>query len=689
MTFAKEQVTANQDPSADRLDELLTAAGSPYRGAELDDLLRGVNAAPIDGEDESWMMLVAREPDEALKELLRARRAALAAAFDDGLDDPRPDTAARVRSLREELARQGLDGFVIPRADEHQGEYVPRRAQRLAYVTGFTGSAGMAIVLAERAAVFVDGRYTLQAQTEVDGAVFERRHVTKEPATDWLAEVLGEGARLGFDPWLHTKTQIKRLKAACDKAGAVLVPVEDDPVDVIWRNQAPAPLAPVVPHALEYAGESSIDKRDRLAETLAESGAAAAFLSMPDSIAWLLNLRGGDVPCTPLPLSYALLRADASVDLFVDGRKLTDEAREALDEQVRINLPEALGPALDGLTGEQVLVDPATAPVWVSDRLAAAGATVVDKTDPCQLPKARKNAVELQGARNAHRRDGAALVRFLAWLAREAPGGRLTELDAVEHLYRCRSEDPLFRTTSFDTISGAGPNGAVVHYRVTPQTSRRLEPGMLYLVDSGGQYLDGTTDVTRTVAVGAPTDEQRDRFTRVLKGHIALATARFPEGTSGGQLDVLARQYLWQAGLDYDHGTGHGVGSYLGVHEGPQRISRMGAGDVALEAGMVVSNEPGYYKTGAYGIRIENLVAVVPADDEAGAVKDDERKWLAFETLTKAPIDRNLIDRDLLSADEAAWLDAYHAEVRAALTPLLDDRDAAWLAEATRPLSEG
>lgn len=536
MTVAKKQGTADQGASGGRLDEVLAAAGSPYRGAALDDLLRGVIAAPLDPEDESWMTLVAREPDEALKKVLCARRAALAAAFDDGLDDPGPDTAGRVRDLRAELARRGLDGFVIPRADEHQGEYVPRRAQRLAYMTGFTGSAGMAIVLAEKAAIFVDGRYTLQAEAEVDSDVFERRHITKEPATDWLAKTLGTGARLGFDPWLHTRTQVERLDAACKKAGATLVAVEDNPVDAIWRNQAPAPLAPVVPHPLKYSGESSTDKRARVASGLKQTDVVAAFLSAPDSIAWLLNLRGGDVPCTPLPLSYALLHADASVDLFIDGRKLTGDARQALDKQVRVHQPDALGPVLDGLGGSKVLVDPVTAPVWAGKRLEAAGATVVYKPDPCQLPKARKNTVELNGTRNAHRRDGAALVRFLAWLAKEAPTGHVTELDAVEQLYRCRREDPLFRTNSFDTISGAGPNGAIVHYRVTPQTSRRLEPGMLYLVDSGGQYLDGTTDVTRTVAIGTPSDEQRDRFTRVLKGHIALATAVSPKGPAADSL---------------------------------------------------------------------------------------------------------------------------------------------------------
>jgi Xaa-Pro aminopeptidase len=594
-----------------------------------------------------------------------------------------PDIAARVGTLREALSRRDLAGFIVPRADEHQGEYVPANAQRLAWLTGFTGSAGLAIVLADRAAIFVDGRYTLQVRVEVPAALFEYRHLTEQPAAEWIAATLGAGQALGYDPWLHTVGEVERYEAAAAKAGGSLVAVADNPVDAIWHDRPPSPLAPVVAHELHFAGKPAAEKRHEIAAAMIASGVDAAVLTAPDSIAWLLNIRGGDVPRTPLPLSFAILGSDASVELFVARCKLAAGLENHLGNEVAVQPPGQFGPALDrlGAAGKRVQVDPGSAAAWIFARLGAAGAPIRRAADPCQLPKARKNAVELAGTRTAHRRDGAALTRFLAWLAREAPSGRLGEIAAADRLAAIRGEGENFRDLSFDTISGAGANGAIVHYRASPQSEKRLAPGELYLLDSGAQYLDGTTDVTRTIAIGTPSEEARDRFTRVLKGHIALATCRFPAGTTGSQIDVLARHALWQAGLDFDHGTGHGVGSYLNVHEGPQRISKAPNAQ-ALLPGMIVSNEPGYYKTGAYGIRIENLVIVTPCGDLPGA----EREMLCFETLTLAPIDRALVMPALLTREEIAWLDAYHARVRETLTPLLDTETAAWLAEATRPV---
>jgi len=582
--------------------------------------------------------------------------------------------AERLGRLRAELARRGLDGFLLPMADEHQNEYVPPRAQRIAWLTGFTGSAGLVVVLTESAALFTDGRYTLQAGAQVDASLYELRHITDEPPTDWVAQRLGAG-RLGYDPWLFTADGVARFRAAAEKAGGALVAVDGNPLDAVWSDQPPPPLAPVVAHELRHAGETSADKRARIASALESD---AVVLTATDSIAWLFNIRGGDVAHTPLALAFAVLRVDATADLFLDRRKLTAGLDAHLGNAVALREQAEFPAGLAELAGKRVRVDPATAASWVFDRLEAAGAHIVRAVDPCQLPKACKNDVELAGTRAAHRRDGAALTRFLRWL--DAEGAGSDELAASARLDAFRRADPTFRDTSFDTISGAGPNGAIVHYRSTPETNRRLEAGDFYLVDSGGQYPDGTTDVTRTVAIGAPSAEMRDRFTRVLKGHIALATCRFPEGTSGSQLDALARLALWQAGLDYDHGTGHGVGSYLGVHEGPQRISKV-PNTVALRPGMIVSNEPGYYKTGGYGIRIENLVSVVRVDVEGA-----EKPMLGFETLTRAPIDLNAVAPELLSAEERAWLNAYHADVRATLRPALDGDEARWLDRATRAI---
>ncbi len=589
---------------------------------------------------------------------------------------------ARLDALRHELSARGLDGFVVPRTDEHQGEYVPKRARRLAWLTGFTGSAGMAIVLTARAAVFADGRYTLQVRAQVDEALFEIQHLADQPPSKWLAGALGPGHRLGFDPWLHTERQTEVLRKTCEKAGAELVACDSNPIDGVWQDQPPPPLSPAVPHALEFSGRSAAQKRADIAAALGEEKADAVVLTRPDSIAWLLNIRGGDVKHTPLALGFAILNADDSVALFMDRRKLAPETIAHLGDRVSVAEPAELGAALDALSGKRVLADPNGTASWVFRRLGDAGATIVRAADPCILPKACKNAVELDGARAAHHRDGAALSRFLAWIAREAPAGGVSELDAMAHLEGLRRDGEHMRDLSFTTISGAGPNGAIVHYSATEATNRHLTPGELYLVDSGAQYLDGTTDVTRTVAIGAPPDGARDRFTRVLKGHIAIATARCPKGTKGGQIDALARQYLWQAGLDFDHGTGHGVGSYLGVHEGPQGISKRGPG-AALKPGMIVSNEPGYYKEGAYGIRIENLVTVVEVAAPPGA----EKPLLGFETLTLAPIDLALVEPALMTKAEIAWLDAYHARVLAEIGPQLKGGDLKWLKKATRPLA--
>ncbi|HEY4133936.1 MAG TPA: aminopeptidase P family protein [Alphaproteobacteria bacterium] len=649
-------------------------------------LILGVLAAPEDHDPDAWLSLVAEDPSPALAAQLRALRDELATMSGDGVANEDLPVIERLARLRGKLAEAGVDGFVVPRADEHQGEYVPLYARRLAWLTGFTGSAGIAAVLPDIAAIFVDGRYTLQAKAEVDPAAFVTHHLTQRPAAEWLAANLKAGQTLGFDPWLHTIEEVARLRAACEKAGAFLKPLAVNPVDQAWgAKQPPSPVAPVVPFDLAFAGRSSSDKRGELAGRLAAAGIDAVVVTLPDSIAWLLNVRGGDVAYAPLPLGFAILHADRTLDLFMDRRKASPALAAHLGNEVRIDSRDAFGPALDGLgrAAKRVQADPGTAPAWVFDRLEAAGARLAKAADPCQAPKAHKSDVELDGIRASHRRDGAALTSFLAWFAATAPKGGLTEIAAADKLEEFRAVGENFRGLSFPTIAGAGPNGAIVHYHASPATDRGIGAGQMFLLDSGAQYLDGTTDVTRTLFVGggaAPSDEQRGAFTRVLKGHIALARARFPQGTSGSQLDALARMPLWQAGLDYDHGTGHGVGHYLSVHEGPQRISKL-PNRVALEPGMVVSNEPGYYKTGAFGIRIENLVAVRRM---ANGMAD--LPMLEFETLTLAPIERALVDAALLTDDEADWLDGYHVRVRESLTPLVDAATAEWLNAVTAPI---
>jgi Xaa-Pro aminopeptidase len=649
--------------------------------ARLRRLLAGVAGAPPGSDPDAWMRLVADRPSPALVEALRRLGRSVRAQT-----GARPGPAERLDALRSTLAARNLDGFLVPHADEQQNEYIPPCAERLAWLTGFTGSAGLAIVLADRAAIFVDGRYTLQVRQQADATLFEPRHISDEPPSDWLAGHLPDGGQLGYDPWLHTPDGLEPFRKAIAPRGGTLVPVERNPIDEIWTDQPAPPIAPVEPHPEEFAGRSSADKRAEIAAALVKGGATASVISDPAAIAWLLNIRGGDVARTPLPLSFAILHDDARVELFVEPLKLTAATRQHLGNAVRIEPVAAFGAALErlGEDGEKVLCDRSSVSIWIVERLRKAGASVALERDLCALPRAIRNETERAGTRDAHRRDGVAMARFLAWFSRQMPNERLDEIAVAEKLASFRREDPLFRDLSFDTIAGAGPNGAIVHYHATPETSRKLQAGELFLLDSGAQYLNGTTDVTRTLAVGTPGAEMRDRFTRVLKGHIALATVRFPGGTSGSQLDTLARAPLWHLGLDYDHGTGHGVGSYLGVHDGPQRISKI-PNQVALKPGMVISNEPGYYKTGAYGIRIENLVEVVESPAPDGTT--DERPMLGFETLTLVPIDRNLIDHSLLTVAETAWLDGYHARVNETIAPFVDVGTAAWLATVTRPLA--
>jgi Xaa-Pro aminopeptidase len=660
--------------------ELLRQRGRHPDPSALDSLMRGVAAAPESLAGPEWVELVDPKADAELTRALAAWRAELAKA-DDGLDAV-PAPASRLAALRAELGRRGLAGFVVPRADEHQGEYVPRRSQRLAWLTGFSGSAGLAIVLADRAAIFIDGRYTLAVRSQVDTDAFVPHQIPEQSPEAWIADNLPKGGKLGFDPWLQTVDGHERFARACQRADGEFVPVDSNPVDAVWSDRPPAPLAPVLPHPDEFAGESSEAKRIRIAGAVQAKGADVALITAPDSIAWLLNVRGGDVPRTPFALGFALLHGDGHVDLFMDRRKVPDRTLAWLGNAVTLAPPDELASALDmlGKVGKRVLIESATVPVWAATRLQAAGVTLVRDADPVALPKACKNAVELEGIRRAHRRDGAAVSGFLGWLSRESRNRKLREIEASDRLQALRQQTGKLRDLSFDTISGAGPNGAIVHYRASPASERTLEPGSLYLVDSGGQYRDGTTDITRTVAIGTPSAEMRNRFTRVLKGHIALAMARFPAGTTGSQLDALARYALWQAGLDYDHGTGHGVGAYLSVHEGPQRISKM-ANNIVLQPGMIVSNEPGYYKTDAYGIRIENLVAVREAKIDGA-----DRRYLEFETLTLAPIDLACIEPGLLTDAERQWLNDYHRRVRETVGPKIDEATRAWLGEATRAI---
>ena len=598
-----------------------------------------------------------------------------------------PSHTDRLAALRAELAARGLDGFVLPLTDEHQSEYVGAYAQRLGWLTGFGGSAGSAAVLPDRAAIFTDGRYTLQVREQVDAADWEYVDVPAHSIAGWLAEHAQAGARIGYDPWLHTRGWVDATASRLAEGGATLVPFDDNPVDAVWTDRPRPSPAKLTVYDDPAAGRSSAEKRAEVADWLAANRADAVVLTALDSIAWLLNTRGADVAHTPVALAYAIVGADGTTDLFVAPEKLDDAVRQHLGNAVRTHDRNAFSPALATLAGKRVAVDPERAAAAIADTLTTAGATIVGARDPIVLAKALKHSAEIAGHRTASIRDGAALVRFLRWAERTLPGGGETELSAAAQLLAFREASGLHLDSSFDTISATGAHGASPHYHVTEASNAPIEPGQLFLIDSGGQYRDGTTDVTRVVPVGAPTSEMRDRFTRVLQGHIAIATAVFPDGTSGAQIDAFARRPLWEAGLDFAHGTGHGVGSYLAVHEGPQRIAQPnypgGASLEPLRAGMLLSNEPGYYKAGAYGIRIENLVLVEPREIANG---DADQPMLGFETLTWAPIERDLIDATLLTPDERAWLDGYHAGVLAKLGPELDDDERAWLADKCAPL---
>jgi Xaa-Pro aminopeptidase len=596
--------------------------------------------------------------------------------FDDSSHAKGPE---RIEALRAALREIGADGFVVPRADEHQSEYVPAHAERLAWLTGFTGSAGTAIVLADRAVLFVDGRYTVQAPAQVDTQTITVVPLAETSPEAWLGTHLKAGQSLAYDPWLHTPDGLARLERAATKAGATLRAVETNLVDAVWAGRPRPPAGRIAVHPEALAGEGAADKLARIRAALREGGLDGLVVSDPHNLAWAFNLRGADIAHTPLALGYALIPVEDRAVLALTSPDFDPDLRAALaplaDLLPRTAFPGALAALCAGAA--RLRLDAATGSAALRSLVEAAGGVADVGPDPITAMKAVKNAAEIAGTRAAHHRDGLAVTRFLAWLDRAGP---VTEIEAVQALEDFRAESGNLRDVSFPTISGSGANGAIVHYRVTRATDRRIEAGELFLIDSGAQYADGTTDITRTVAVGTPSDEMRARFTRVLKGHIAIARAVFPEGTTGAQIDALARLSLWEAGLDYDHGTGHGVGAFLSVHEGPQRIAKTGT--VALKPGMILSNEPGYYKAGAYGIRIENLVLV-----EERAIPGGERMMLGFETLTLAPIDRRLVVPDLLGAADAAWLDAYHARVRERLAPDLDGETRAWLEAATRPLA--
>ena len=595
--------------------------------------------------------------------------------------------ADRLNALRQQLKEDRLDGFVLPLTDEHMSEYVGSYAQRLEWLTGFKGSAGSAAVLPEQAAIFTDGRYTIQVRQQVSADQWSYQSVPETSIASWLKDHAPDGARIGYDPWLHSRDWVRAATIALKAKGAELVAVTRNPIDAVWADRPEPSRARLVVQPEALAGKSSAEKRHEMADWLAENRADAAVLAALDSIAWTFNVRGADVTHTPVALAYAVVHADGTADLFTKAEKVGDDVRAHLGNGVRLHERDAFEPYLHSLKGKTVAVDPERSVAAIAQALDDAGATILAARDPAVLPKAIKNAVEVAGHQAAQARDGAAVSRFLRWVEEAAPGGGIDELGASDRLQALRAESGQLKDLSFDTISGSGPNGAIVHYKASPETNRPLEKGTLYLVDSGGQYQDGTTDITRTVPIGEPTPEMRDRFTRVLKGHIAIATALFPKGTRGSQLDSFARRPLWEAGLDYAHGTGHGVGAFLAVHEGPQRISPVGSsqagGDEPLQAGMILSNEPGYYKAGEYGIRIENLVLVVEK-----AVPGAEKEMLGFDTLTFVPIEPALIDVAMLSDAELGWLNDYHARVRDLIGPQLTGDDLAWLERKCAPLGK-
>lgn len=682
-------MTAFHLPDTTMLDRLLAEHGSTHTAQSATALLAGILAAPADTDPDRWEELFTAEAPAVLAEL-RLIKAHLTASP----PATQPRMSERLALLRVEMAARGIDGFFIPRADEFQGEYVPASADRLAWISGFTGSAGAAIVLRGSAAFFTDGRYTLQTQAEVDGNLFECYSTAEnqpplETLTpfEWLERHLAAGQVFGIDGWVHTPVDAARLQESIDRAGGSLRLLDDNPLDAAWgAARPPAPLAPVVPHPLSFAGVTSADKRHALGLKLQDKGCHVLAVTLPEDICWLLNIRGGDVPCTPFALSYALAYADGRVQWFIDARKLTPAVHDWLGPDVTIQPPADFATALTeaAAQGHKIWLDPVSAPVQVEALLKKNGATIHTARTPLSLMKACKNPTEIAGTEAAHLRDGVSVVRFLAALAQQSTPAKHDEISAAQLLYDFRKGNEHFRGLSFDTISGAGGNGAIVHYRASEKTAKPLLAGPIYLVDSGAQYCDGTTDITRTLAVDSVDEEMRDRYTRVLKGHLKVSMAVFPAGTTGDVIDALARGPLREAGLDYAHGTGHGVGSYLSVHEGPCSLSPRGTA-VPLMPGMIVSNEPGYYKQGAYGIRIENLVLVIDTGNKDAA----GQSLLAFRTLTLAPYERALIDVSLLDTSERAWIDTYHARVRDTLLPRLKDIDplaADYLIAATRPL---
>jgi len=588
---------------------------------------------------------------------------------------------ARLKALREQMQKDGLDGFVVPICDEHMSEYVGEYAQRLGWLTGFGGSAGSAIVLKDKAAMFIDGRYVVQVRDQVDGTLYEYVNVADQKPHEWLAANAPKGSKIGYDSWLHTREWAETASKALAKSGAELIAVSNNPIDAVWEDQPQRSPEKLAVHGDQYAGKSARDKRADVAAWLKDKGYDATVVAALDSVAWFFNVRGKDIANTPVPLAYAIVRADETATLFVAPEKLTDAVREHLGNHVEIRDYDEMAEALSDMGGKTVAVDPERSVAAIFEALDKAGATIVKDRDPTILAKAIKNETEIAGHKAAQKRDGAALTKFLHWMANEAPKGGLDELSAAARLREFRAENLELKDLSFRTISAAGDHGALPHYSVNEETNQPIEMNSLYLVDSGGQYLDGTTDVTRTVPIGEASGDMKRHYTLVLKGHIALATVRFPEGTTGTHLDALARHPLWQAGLDYDHGTGHGVGVYLGVHEGPQRIAKPWNA-VPLAPGMIVSNEPGFYREGQYGIRIENLQYVTPPTDIPGG----ERKMLGFRNLTWAPLSRDLIVLDMLSPAEHDWVNAYHAEVLAKVGPLVDGEAGDWLKAACAPV---
>jgi len=666
-TNAFDQLTA-----ADRvaLSEQLTADGITLTSQQVHALVRGVASSALSPADQSWLGLIAAKPSRGLKALLTRLRGQVT---EDARVTEAPHPAVRLGAVRREMQRNGLSALIVGHGDPHGNEMLQPSERHLEWLTDFTGSAGTAVLLQETAALFVDGRYTLQARGQVDSGLWRVIHSADVAPTDWLKDSVARGGRIGFDAWRTSLRTYKRLERIADNDRFELVPLEQSPVRVVWTNRPAEAIGPVRVQPDAVTGQSSADKRKAVAETLHKDGLDAVVLAATDSIAWLLNLRGSDVACTPVIVSFAILYANGTVDWFVDQRKLTPDVRTAVGRDVSVHEPDRFHHGLDMLGRRRAVVGlDLDAPVAIRERLIEDGASVREVDDPCALPKACKTKAEIAGMERAHRRDGVAMARFLAWLEREVPRRRATEQDAVDQATALRAAQSRYAGISFDAIAGSGPNGAIVHYRVTPDSNRLIRPGECFLFDSGAQYQDGTTDITRTVVVGRVQEAVRRAYTLVLKGHLAVGMAVFPEGTTGAQIDALARHPLWQHGLDFDHGTGHGVGAYLSVHEGPQRLSK--ASDVALKPGMILSNEPGYYRAGAFGIRIENLMVVTQA-----RVRGAERPMLGFKTLTLCPYARNLIDLSLLTEDEIGWIDAYHARVHKTLAPALEETDRRWL----------